>query len=627
VGTPLVITATGGNPDTSTVSYRVSGTGCSDYSPANDGRSVRLQVTGVAYCSVIASQPTDGKYASVVSTSRTLSFGLLTADTLTVTNNASRYLVNTPVSLTTSGGNGGSVSYSIVGSAGSCVLDGNALSSNKAALCLVTASQSAFGSYGAVLSSPKGFYFNTISAPALSLPDTGTAKAGRPFTLVATGGNPDVTIAVFTVTGSNCFNTGTPPVVNGKSVTFTPTSATGCTVTVSQNATDTYNYVSFTKSYSFTFDIAPALTITPETTTAFAGVALAITVSGGNPDTSTVTYRVTGDSACGSGTLSADKRTITLSPSVVAYCTVSASQPAAGRYGYVTSSSRTIAFKIAQSPDLIIDETITATAGQDLRFKARGGNGSAISYSVKGTGCSNNSTDGDGYLTIRTTAVVYCTISASQSATASLTYAQSAARSIKFAASDFPSNLLVTNGDVDAGTVLELTNNATSFGDQVRYAVSAATINAGKSNQFITPTIGCSYSALTKSITNTGEAYCNVYAYWPAGSVYNYKQSAFKLIHFTVTAQSQFTISNISTSVVKGNEIIVTTRGGSGTGAVTYAKKKDGDLLCTLTPNGNGTTTLSASVATTCSVTATKAASGKYAKSTSQTVIFTFRKS
>lgn len=845
VGTSLVITATGGNPDTSTVSYRVTGTGCSDATPSNSGRSITLSVNTVAYCSVIASQPTDGKYASVVSASKTITFGLLSSPTLTITNIASRYLAKTPITLTTSVGNDGAVTYSVVeqqsssspkcadgglckvgdtgpgggivyyvsptsfscgvdlsqrcnaleaapkgwsggsadptrdtfgsqnfwvgdlniltlegkyfkteeplgvgakntaliiaqpgpkGSAadsnipaaiarayrggslsdwylptahelyqlcaytfgscetgksevknssvglttssptsadnywtssvtwssysavvkmvrltvspggsvvaspkvlsdgaaysvrpirafsynpaGSCVLDGTTLSSDKATLCLVTASQSAFGSYGAVLSSPKGFYFNTISAPALSLPDTGTAKAGREFTLVATGGNPDLETANFVLRGANCGSA----VVDGKSVTFTPTSATACTVTVSQNATDTYNFVSFTKSYSFTFDSAPTLLVRPETTTAFVGVALAITVEGGNPDTSTVTYRVTGNAACGSGTLSLDKRTITLQPSVATYCTISASQPAYGRYTYVTSTSLTIAFKVAQSPALIIDETITATAGVDLRFKARGGNGSTISYTVSGAGCSDKTTDEDGYLTIRTSAVVYCTVQARQNATASLTYAQSGAKTIRFAPSDFSGDLVVTNGDVEAGTVLELTNNADPFGDQVKYVVSAAKIGT-----FTTPTSGCSYSSITKSITNTGEAYCYVYAYWPSSSIYNYKQSAIKLIHFTVTAQSQFSISNTSTSVVKGNEIIVTTRGGSGTGAVTYAKKTSDS--CSVTNLPNGTARIIASVASTCSITATKAAQGKYAKSTSQTVIFTFRKS
>ena len=617
MGTPLEITATGGNPDTSTVSYRVTGTGCSDATPSNSGRSITLSVNTVAYCSVIASQAADEKYDYVQSASRTISFGLSISPTLTITNNASRYLAKTSVTLTTDGGNGGVITYSLTGTVGSCVLDGTTLSSDKATLCLVTASQSANGSYGAALSSPKGFYFNTISAPALSLPDTGTAKAGREFTLVATGGNPDLETANFVVSGSNCGS----PVINGKSVTFTPTSATRCTVTVSQNATDTYNYVSFTKTYSFTFDTAPALTIA-DSYSGFVGVALEITATGGNPDTSTVTYKVSGAN-CGPATVSNSGRSITLQPSVAAYCSIIASQAPAGRYGYVSSSSRTIAFKVAQSPALIIDETITATAGVDLRFKARGGNGSTISYTVSGTGCSDKTTDEDGYLTIRTSAVVYCTVQARQAATASLTYAQSGAKTIRFAPSDFSGDLVVTNGDVDAGTVLELTNNAERFGDQVQYVVSAATINAGKSNQFITPSQGCSYSSITKSITNTGEAYCYVYAYWPKTSVYNYKQSAIKLIHFTVTAQSQFSISNTSTSVVKGNEIIVTTRGGSGTGAVTYAKKTSDS--CSVTNLPNGTARIISSVASTCSITATKAAQGKYAKSTSQTVIFTFR--
>jgi len=70
--------------------------------------------------------------------------------------------------------------------------------------------------------------------------------------------------------------------------------------------------------------------------------------------------------------------------------------------------------------------------------------------------------------------------------------------------------------------------------------------------------------------------------------------------------------------------ITVTTRGGSGTGLVSYAKKES---TCSLTRNSNGTATIIATAASICSVTATKAASGKYSKSVSQTVIFTFRKS
>jgi hypothetical protein len=395
---------------------------------------------------------------------------------------------------------------------------------------------------------------------------------------------------------------------------------------VSQGPTDTYNFVSFTKSYSFDFDTAPALLVKPETTTAYVGVALAISVEGGNIDTSTVTFKVTGNAACGSGTLSLDRRTLTLQPSVAAYCTISASQPAYGRYTYVTSTSVTIAFKVAQSPALIIDDTITASAGVDLIFKARGGNGSAISYSVKGTGCANNSRDGDGYLTIRTSAVVYCTIQASQSATPSLTYAQSASRTIKFAPRDYSETLTVTNASTyDVTTHLTLTNSAPAFGDQILYVASPANVGT-----FTTPSGAC--NIVEKKIANSVEAYCFVYAYWPSGSVYNYKKSESKLIHFVLSTQAEFSISNTFTSVVKTDSFTVTTRGGSGTGAVTYAKKKsatgvDLDPLCTLTPNGNGTATLRASAVTTCSITATKAAQGKYARSTSQTVIFTFRKS
>jgi hypothetical protein len=154
-----------------------------------------------------------------------------------------------------------------------------------------------------------------------------------------------------------------------------------------------------------------------------------------------------------------------------------------------------------------------------------------------------------------------------------------------------------------------LSNNGGAFASQVKYYVS--------------PTKTCIYNATAKTITTNGEAYCSVIAYWPATSIYNYKQSVSKLIHFAVYAQSQFSISNTFTSVVKGNAITVTTRGGSGTGLVSYAKKES---TCSLTQNSNGTATIIATAASICSVTATKAASGKYSKSVSQTVIFTFRK-
>jgi hypothetical protein len=109
--------------------------------------------------------------------------------------------------------------------------------------------------------------------------------------------------------------------------------------------------------------------------------------------------------------------------------------------------------------------------------------------------------------------------------------------------------------------------------------------------------------------------------------MYFYKESVPKTIHFLTYEQGTFTINNsgASTSAVKGTPITITTKGGAGNGAVTFAKKAgDG---CTLTqPTGSGTSaTLTSGDARICTITATKAAAGKYKSATSQSVVFTFK--
>lgn len=84
-------------------------------------------------------------------------------------------------------------------------------------------------------------------------------------------------------------------------------------------------------------------------------------------------------------------------------------------------------------------------------------------------------------------------------------------------------------------------------------------------------------------------------------------------------AQSGVTVT--STSGTHGTPLTLTSSGGSGTGAVTYAVTSAGTAGATLTGGG---TTVSGATAGTCKVTATKAADATYlvASSTATTVTF-----
>jgi hypothetical protein len=84
-------------------------------------------------------------------------------------------------------------------------------------------------------------------------------------------------------------------------------------------------------------------------------------------------------------------------------------------------------------------------------------------------------------------------------------------------------------------------------------------------------------------------------------------------------AQAALTISNQNTTNPVGTSVTLTTTGGSGLGAVTYALSTP-NALCSFRRSA-----ITATAGTTCSVVATKAASGIYASITSDPVVFTFK--
>jgi len=88
----------------------------------------------------------------------------------------------------------------------------------------------------------------------------------------------------------------------------------------------------------------------------------------------------------------------------------------------------------------------------------------------------------------------------------------------------------------------------------------------------------------------------------------------------TVGKASQSALTVSSTSGTYGSSITLTSSGGSGTGAVTFAVTSAGTAGCSIT----GGTTLAATTPGTCTVTATKATSANYLVETSSATTITF---
>ncbi|MFM8814532.1 MAG: Ig-like domain-containing protein, partial [Actinomycetes bacterium] len=89
----------------------------------------------------------------------------------------------------------------------------------------------------------------------------------------------------------------------------------------------------------------------------------------------------------------------------------------------------------------------------------------------------------------------------------------------------------------------------------------------------------------------------------------------------TITNATQSAVSLTSTSGTYGSTVALSSSGGTGSGAVTYAVTSAGTAGCSIS-----STTLSATSAGTCTVTATKAADANYAAASSSATTVTFNK-
>jgi len=437
------------------------------------------------------------------------------------------------------------------------------------------------GTLGRVSGSNVGTYALTIGTLANTNYDITFVPANltitqRPVTVTAANKtkvfgstDPSLTYSVTTgsLVGSDSF-TGGLTRVSGENVG---------TYAINQGTLANSNYdISFVNgTMSVTRATQNALTVTTSQVTYGTSVVLG---SSGGSGTGDVTYAV---SSAGTASCSISSDTLSATGDVGSTCTVTATKAQSTNYDATTSATKTIT---------VIDRAITVTA--TAATKTYGDSDPTFTYAIT----SGALVSGDllaGTLG-RTSGENVGTYAINQGTLANSNYA------ITFVSADLT---------IDARPLtITATNRSKTYGDSD--PSFAYTITSGS-------LIGS--DALTGSVSrNSGENIGNYVIGQGTLANSNYAIT-FNNGSFVINGanQSGFTLSAASTLVTYQDTTTLSTSGGNGNGAVSYAVT-DGTGGCTISGN-----TLTAVSAGTCVVTATKSQEGNYNEATSNNVTIT----
>lgn len=569
-GTSVTVT-TGGGSGTGVVTLVVVGAACR--LTGSD-----LVATETTTCTVTASKAPSGVFARATSAPVIFTFTATTQDTLVISNTTRTNSADTSVTLATTGGSGsGAVTYSATGTG--CVVAGALLSATQPTTCSAVATKASSGIYGTATSARVSFTFTAAAQSTLTISNAPTSGvAGTPITLTTSGGSGRGAVT-YSVSGTGCTVTG---------AALTVTQPTSCTVTAYRAASGVYASAT-SAPVMFTLTAAPqaAFAISNSTTTGLAGTPIAVTVSGGS-GSGAVTYAVSGTGCSMTGS--------SLSATEITTCRVTATKAASGIFAAATSAAVDFTFSgVTQAALLITNVSRNGTAGTPITIDIVGGSGNgALSIAVTGTDCSVSG------LVLNTTAPTTCTVIATRAADG--IYAAKSSDPYTFLIYGVTqAALVISNASTSgiAGTPITVTTSGGSGTGAVTYAVSGA---------------GCSVAidALSASQPTT----CTVTATKAGSGLFASATSAPVDFTFVGAAQAALVISNASTSGPAGTPITLGTAGGTGFGLVSYAATGTG---CSVSG-----AVLTVTQPTSCTVIATKAASGIYASESSSAVVFTF---
>jgi hypothetical protein len=375
--------------------------------------------------------------------------------------------------------------------------------------------------------------------------------------------------------------------VNATTAVLTWTSAGTCYVKATAAATSVYASVSTYVKFTITQVAQARLSISNSVRTGSVGTPIQLTTTGGS-GTGAVTFAVTGLNCAVSGS--------TLTATRVTTCSVTATKAASGVYTATTSSAVSFSFPTyAQAPLLISNAVTTSVVGTPITLTTSGGSGTgAVTFAATGTGCSITGS------VLSASQPTVCTVVATKAASAKFAAATSAP--VPFTFTGLPQAALsITNTTLSefAGTSVTLVASGGSGTGAVTFAATGT---------------GCSVAGSVLSADQPTT--CSVVATKAASGAYAAVSSPAVVFSFVGVAQEALAIANPTLTELAGTPVTLTVTGGSGTGALTFAATGIG---CSVLGDQ-----LSVTLPTTCSVVATKAASGIYAAAESPAVVFTF---
>lgn len=401
---------------------------------------------------------------------------------------------------------------------------------------------------------------------------------GTPLTLSTSGGSGTGAVSYTATNGTatGCAATGS---------TLTSNSAGSCVVTATKAADSDFTAVSSGPT-TVTFGKAPQALLTVTSTAGTTGTPLTLTTSGGS-GTGTTTYSAVDGSAADCSVNGS-----TLTTTSAGTCTVTATK--AGDSNFLPAASTPTSITLDAAPATQAPLFVTSTSGTfltPLPLTTSGGSGSGgVTFEVvngSATGCSVTAG------TITSSSAGTCIVTASRAGDVTYGPVSSDPTTITFgkAAQDA---LSVTSTNGTYGNPLPLTTS----GGSGTGAVSFSTMDGSAS--------GCAVNGAT--LTSTSSGTCSVTATKATDT--NYLPTSTTPTAVTLMAGTQAPLHVTSTTVISGAPL--STSGGSGTGAVTFAADNGTASGCAI----NGTT-VSATTIGTCVVTATKAGGGGFAPTAS----------
>jgi hypothetical protein len=367
-------------------------------------------------CVITASQAGNDTQYSPASINKSIMI-TRAAQTITVFNPIAMTVLSSTQTLSATKGPGTAPVTFSTNSTGVCSIVGTSLAVVGPGTCVITASQAEDARYAAT-SIVKSISITKLAQSITNFNPTNMTILGTPQTLSATKGSGTAPVTFSTSSSAVCSIVGT---------TLTALAAGPCFITASQAEDGSYAAASNVTKSIMIAKAAQTITFTPVSSLIATTPSYALTATAGVG--ATVSFSSTTPAVCTvSGT--------TLTPVKAGTCSITASQAGTASYLAATNVSKSITIDLAPQAALTVTNStkFAFKKGVPVTLTSAGGSGTgnAVTFTVRGTGCSITS----GALTVEATtkpgSLVNCSVTATRAGNAIYRPATSVAQTFFF---------------------------------------------------------------------------------------------------------------------------------------------------------------------------------------------------